>query len=276
MLADHTLARLLKAAALPRSTWYWWQSRVSPEKDDALCETIRRVAQHHKLRYGYRRITAHLHNQGVQVNHKKVNRLMVQMKVSARVRAKKYSSWKGDGEAGPLPNLLKRNFTASRPGEKLVTDVTEFRVGDKKLYLSPIMDLFNREIVAVNMKERPTNDLAEEMLEALLNSGRLSDGAILHSDQGWQYQMASWQHRVREAGMLGSMSRKGNCLDNAAMESFFAVLKTEMFHGKKYANTQELAKEVKDYISYYNHERIKISLGGKSPIEYRTHMFPNL
>lgn len=276
MLANHTLRHLLKAAALPRSTWYWWQSRKPGRNDDALCEAIRQVALQHKRRYGYRRITAHLHNQGLQVNHKKVNRLMVQADLSAKVRRVKYSSWKGESAQGTLPDLLQRNFTAPHPGEKFVTDVTEFKVGDKKLYLSPIMDLYNREIVAVNITERPTYALAEDMLDAFLRTGRAKEGAILHSDQGWHYQMAPWRHRVKESGMVGSMSRKGNCLDNAVIESFFAVLKTEMYHEKKFGSTQELAEEIMNYIRYYNHDRIKIGLGGKSPVEYRTHQFPNL
>lgn len=244
--------------------------------DDALCEAIRQVALQHKRRYGYRRVTAQLHSQGLRVNHKKVNRVMVQANLSAKVHRVKYSSWKGETAQGTLPDLLKRNFTACGPGEKFVTDVTEFKVGDKKLYLSPIMDLYNREIVAVNLAERPTYDLAEDMLDVLLRSGLPRKGAILHSDQGWHYQMSSWRHRVKEAGMRGSMSRKGNCLDNAAMESFFSILKKEMFHNEKFASTQELSDKIMDYIRYYNHDRIKMSLGGKSPVAYRTHRSPNL
>ncbi len=259
---------------LPRSTWYWWQSREAIGCDVALCDIIRQIAIRHKRRYGYRRVTAALHNQGLRVNHKKVSRLMAKMGVQARVRAKKYRSWKGETGMGPAPDLLKREFTASGPGVKLVTDVTEFNVAGSKLYLSPVMDLYNGEIVAMSMGARPTYELTERMLKQLLTSGHARKNALFHSDQGWQYRMRAWQKQVSDAGLRQSMSRKGNCYDNAAMESFFAVLKTEMFHGKTYAGTKELAASIKEYIGYYNRDRIKMKLDGMSPVAYRTHMFP--
>jgi transposase InsO family protein len=239
-----------------------------------LCDAIGQLAVRHKRCYGYRRVTLELRKQGVRVNHKKVFRLMREMDVQARVRPKKYRSYKDDIGMAAAPYLLRRKFNVSGPGVKLVTDVTEFNVGGDKLYLSPVMDLYNAEIIAMSIGTRPTFDLTEKMLNDLLTSGYVRNKAILHSDQGWQYRMPSWQKRLKEAGIRQSMSRKGNCYDNAAMESFFAVLKTEMFHGYKFENREKLAESIEAYVAYYNHDRIKMKLGGMSPADYRTQMFP--
>lgn len=199
---------------------------------------------------------------------------MAELDCQAIIRRKKYRNWQGRAELKPAGNLLNRDFSADTPGIKLVTDVTEFRVGDAKLYLSPVMDLHNREIVAMSMASRPSYTLTERMLDELLASGRVSAGALLHSDQGWAYRMEAWRRKLETHGIRQSMSRRGNCLDNAAMESFFAVLKTEIFYVKKYESVGELETAITDYIRYYNHDRIKTGLGGVSPVNYRTHSRP--
>lgn len=220
-------------------------------------------------------MTLELQAQGQKVNHKKVARLMRELGCQARVRRKKYRSWQGKAEMAASANLLNRDFRAERPGTKLVTDVTEFRVGREKLYLSPVIDLYNREVVAVSMGTRAVYALTEKMQASLLSSGYDLRGAVLHSDQGWQYRMRTWRKVLDEHGVRQSMSRRGNCLDNAVMESFFAVLKTEIFHGQHYENTEELEAAITEYIHYYNHERIKTGLGGLSPVNYRTQYHPN-
>lgn len=219
-------------------------------------------------------MTYALRRDGHCVNHKKVARLMRELDCQARVRRKRFRSWQGSAETAPQDNLLNRDFSADAPGMKLVTDVTELRAGGEKLYLSPVMDLFSREIVAVKMSVRPTYALTEEMLSSLLASGRARPGCVLHSDQGWQYRMRSWRIMLESNGMRQSMSRRGNCLDNAAMESFFAVLKTEMYYGRRYESAAELEAAITAYIRYYNHERIKTGLGGLSPVAYRTQHYP--
>lgn len=226
--------------------------------------------ERHNRRYGYRRMTLELQALGHKVNHKKVARLMRELDCQARVRRKKYRSWQGKAEMAASDNLLNRDFSAERPGIRLVTDVTEFRVGSEKLYLSPVIDLYNREVVAVSMAMRPAYELTERMQESLLRSGYCQQGAVLHSDQGWQYRMRPWRKLLDEYGVRQSMSRRGNCLDNAVIESFFAVLKTEMYHGQHYKSIEELEAAITEYLHYYNHERIKTGLGGLSPVKYRT------
>lgn len=181
----------------------------------------------------------------------------------------KYRSYKG--QVGQVAdNVLQRQFKADKPNQKWVTDVSEFNVQGEKLYLSPIMDLFNGEIIAFQTLRRPVFSLVKDMLKDALNQLSSNDKPIIHSDQGWQYQMSYYQTLLAEKGLIQSMSRKGNCLDNASMESFFGILKSECFYGKKFKSVEELEQTVKEYIYYYNHERIKVKLKGLSPVQYRT------
>lgn len=191
------------------------------------------------------------------------------MQLKSRIRVVKYRSYKG--QVGKIAdNILQRQFEADKPNQKWVTDVTEFKVGSEKLYLSPIMDLFNGEIIAFQTQRRPLFGLVKDMLKEAVNKLKPSEKPIVHSDQGWQYQMAHYQRQLSEKGLIQSMSRKGNCLDNASMESFFGILKSECFYGKKFKTIDDLEQTVKEYIHYYNHERIKVKLKGLSPVEYRT------
>jgi putative transposase len=194
---------------------------------------------------------------------------MVQLGLRSLVRPKKYRSYQGEvGQAAA--NVLQRQFQAQAAHQKWVTDVTEFNVAGEKLYLSPVMDLYNGEIVAFETARRPVFKLVSSMLEKALAKLTAKDKPMLHSDQGWQYRMPAYQKMLRDKGVAQSMSRRGNCLDNAAMESFFAVLKTEFFYLNKFSSVDELQRGIKQYIHYYNHERIKLKLKGLSPVQYRT------
>jgi len=264
------LLALLKAASLSRSTYYY-QAKVleAGDKYASLKASIQTIYERHKGRYGYRRITAQLRQAGQTVNHKTVQRLMNSLGLKSLVRPKKYRSYRG--EYASAPNLLDRQFEAARPNEKWVTDVTEFNVGGNKLYLSPVMDLYNGEIVAYEMQERPVYTLVGGMLKKALAKLRgRGPRPLLHSDQGWQYQMAAYRKELADHGLTQSMSRKGNCLDNAAMESFFGTLKSEFFYLNKFVNVEELQSGLHHYIHYYNNERIKLKLKGLSPVQYRT------
>ena len=188
--------------------------------------------------------------------------------VKCQVRLKKYRSYKGEVGA-VVPDLLKRNFMAERPNQKWVTDLTEFSLFGKKLYLSPIMDLYNREIISYNIAEHPTFYQTMKMLEDAIKDLPDAPELILHSDQGWQYQMKRYQYRLREKGISQSMSRKGNCLDNAVMENFFGLLKQEIYYGNVYYSYDELKVTIEKYIKYYNEQRIKMKLGWMSPVQYR-------
>ena len=169
------------------------------------------------------------------------------------IRVKKYRSYRG--EQGKIaPNILQRDFKAQAPNQKWATDVTEFNVSGNKLYLSPIIDLFNGEIISYDLSERPVFNQILRMLKKSFGKVKSTKDLILHSDQGWQYQMKSYQNILKQKGIVQSMSRKGNCLDNAVIENFFGTLKSEMFYTRKFGSIAELKKEIVKYIDYYNHD----------------------
>ncbi len=260
---------MLRAAHMARSTYFYHEKQSKSEDKYAdLKQQIQAIYHSHKGRYGYRRITLALRNIGTVVNHKCIQRLMQSMKLKSHIRAVKYRSYKG--EVGKIAkNVLQRKFKANRPNQKWVTDVTEFNVRGEKLYLSPVMDLFNGEIIAFQTGRRPIFGLVKDMLQKSMDKLKSNEKPLIHSDQGWQYQMRYYQQQLAERGLTQSMSRKGNCLDNAAMESFFGILKSECFHGEEFKSVDELERKVKEYIHYYNHERIKVKLKGLTPVEYR-------
>lgn len=260
---------LLKAADLARSTFYY-QVQVQQETDkyQALKQEIRQIYDQHKGRYGYRRIWSALRQLGHTINHKTVQRLMGELGLKSLVRIKKYQSYKGE-TGRTAPNHLDRKFSAKQPNQKWVTDVTEFKVADEKLYLSPVMDLFNGEIVAFETARRPVFSMVSGMLKKAMDKVSEDDKPMVHSDQGWQYQMPAYQRLLGDRGMVQSMSRKGNCHDNAAMESFFGTLKSEFFYLNKFAGVEDLKSGLVEYIRYYNQDRIKLSLGGLTPVQFR-------
>lgn len=195
---------------------------------------------------------------------------MGEMKLKSLIRVKKYRSYRG--RLGKIaPNILDRNFNAAAPMQKWATDVTEFKVKGDKLYLSPIIDLFNQEIISYELTDTPVFKGVMDMLKKALPQVKNTAQLVLHSDQGWQYQMRKYQQILKANGITQSMSRKGNCLDNAVIENFFGTLKSELFYLNKYESTDQLKKDIAEYICYYNMERIKLNLNGMSPMEYRAH-----
>lgn len=260
---------MLKKASLARSVFYYHvQKQQAGDKYAEVKDHIRTIFDEHHGRYGYRRVTAALQRMGKKINHKTVQRLMGVLNLKSRVRPKKYQSFKGN--VGPAaPNDLDRQFEAEAPNEKWVTDVTEFKVNGDKLYLSPVLDLYNREIIAFETSRRPVSEMVNSMLNKAIARLLPNERPMLHSDQGWHYKMPLYQATLRERGMAQSMSRKGNCHDNAAMESFFGVLKSEFFHLKKFGSIEELQTGLSEYIRYYNNDRIKLKFKGLSPVQYR-------
>ncbi len=266
------IAGLLKVAGLARSTFYYQQAVLRrADKHEQTKARIKAVYARHHGRYGYRRVTAAIRQMGQAINPKTVQRLMGQLQLKSLVRPKKYRSYKGTVGC-VAPNLLQREFEANGLNEKWVTDVTEFKVAGEKLYLSPVMDLYNGEVVAFEMARRPEFTLVSAMLEKALARLKPDEKPMLHSDQGWQYQMQAYRHTLVESGLTQSMSRKANCLDNAAMESFFGTLKSEYFYLNTFASVEELQIGLEQYIHYYNNDRIKLKLKGLSPVQYRTQL----
>lgn len=257
---------------MARSSYYYHlkTKSVLSKHNDASAQ-IKRIYHQHKGRYGYRRVTLQMKHEGVMINHKTVFKLMGTLGLRSLIRRKKYRSYRG--ETGSIaPNLLQRNFACNQPDQKWATDVTEFRVKDKKLYLSPVIELFNGEIISYSLSESPNFKQVSAMLHGAFKKIDKNTRLILHSDQGWQYQMKQYQSMLKEKGIRQSMSRKGNCLDNAVIENFFGIIKSELFYLNKYNSIQELKKDIKQYITYYNNDRIKLNLKGMSPVKYRAHI----
>ena len=239
-----------------------------PDKYKEVKAEITLIYHENKGRYGYRRITTELHTRGFSCNHKAVQRLMRELGLVCRVRIKKYRSYRG--EVGKIaPNLLNREFHAEKPSQKWVTDVTEFNLFGQKLYLSPILDLHNGYLVSYTLSQRPILSMVTTMLEKAFET--IPDGTdlILHSDQGWQYQHKQYQRMLRKKSIRQSMSRKGNCLDNAVMENFFGLLKSELLYLQKFKSMEHFKLELLDYLEYYNNRRIKAKLKGLPPAIHR-------
>jgi len=271
----YDLELLLDCMNMARSSYYYYEKRNNlKDKYQDIKKLIQDIYHHHKGRLGYRRITMLIKQKGIVINHKTILRLMKVLGLKSLIRLKRYKSYKG--EQGKIaPNILQRNFKAARPNEKWATDVTEFNVSGNKLYLSPIIDLFNGEIISYELSERPNFAQIVTMLKKSFKKVPSQTDLIYHSDQGWQYQMKQYQAILKEKGIKQSMSRKGNCLDNAVIENFFGILKSELFYLKKYKSINQLKNEIREYIDYYNNERIKLNLKGMSPIQYRAHHYQN-
>jgi transposase InsO family protein len=164
---------------------------------------------------------------------------------------------------------LKREFEADAPNQKWATDITEIQLCGQKLYFSPILDLYNREIISYRISHRPKLDLVTSTLADAFSKIPDDTHLILHSDQGWHYRIPMYIAMLQEKGIRQSMSRKGNCLDNAVMESFFGCMKSELLYLRSFSSVDEFIGELHAYIEYYNHRRIKARLHHLSPVQYR-------
>lgn len=262
---------LLEIADLPRATFFYHQALWNrPDPQAELKVRIQAIFTEVHGRYGHRRIQARLVADGWRVAKKTVLKMMRQLGIVCQVRRRKrYTSYRG--EVGKVaPNLLNRDFTATAPNQKWVTDVTEFRIGSHKVYLSPVMDLFDRQIIAWSIGVSPSRSLTLSALRDAVATLPSGAAPIVHSDQRMHYQHRSWQNLLALAGATQSMSRKGNCLDNAVMESFFGHLKEECFHHTWFASVEMLIDALHDYIGWYNTGRISSRLKGMTPVQYRT------
>lgn len=255
---------------MARSTFYYHQRKLdNPDGYDELRKKIRKTFYKHKQRYGYRRVTDDLKNQGERVNHKLVQRLMQEMGLRAKVKGRKYKSYKGD-VGKKAPNVIERHFKADNPNKKWTTDISQVTIKDKKLYVSPILDMYNGEIITCAVSNSPNMKLVMRMAKKAVKKFDSVEGLILHSDQGWQYQHQNYQNLLKMNGIVQSMSRKGNCYDNAIMESFFGIMKNELLYLQDWKSDDEFKKALREYIHYYNNDRIKLRLNGMSPVQYRT------
>ena len=262
---------LLKAAALPRSTYYFEIGKADPDvKNQGVVDEIRSIFEENKSRYGVRRIAAELRNRGFVVNHKKVQRLMSKLGLKAIRPKVKYHSYMGTVGA-VADNVINRDFEAAKPNEKWTTDVSQFSCPFGKAYLSPVLDMFGTDIVAWDLSTSPNFEQTMRMLDEAFAGNPDLQGLVFHSDQGWQYQMRRYGQRLRERGIVQSMSRKGNCIDNGVMETFFGTLKREMFYGheSEFRTFEQLKRAIAEYIDYYNNRRIKAKTKWMPPAVYR-------
>ncbi|WP_238389669.1 IS3 family transposase [Virgibacillus sp. MSP4-1] len=273
---DFRLKDVLKIVGIPESSYHYHIKMMKRDNpDQELEERIQSIFDEHNGNYGYRRIQLELRNEKRKVNHKKVQRLMKKLGLKADNffgKSRKYSSYKGT--VGTVAkNRINRRFHTSVCYQKLTTDITEFKcLEGLKLYLNPIMDMFNGEILSYGISMRPTLNLALEPLEEALEIVKNSKyRTTVHSDQGWHYQHKKWVKTLKKNKVFQSMSRKGNCIDNSPMENFFGLLKQEMYHGNELCSYENLKKKIEEYINYYNNKRIKQKLGGMNPVQYRLH-----
>lgn len=256
---------------LPASTYYYHRAKVTaPDRYEAVRPIIRAVFQKSYQSYGYRRVRAMLaRHHGARISGKTVLKLMKQEGCVSRVRRRRFRSYLG--EVGlAAPNVLERDFTATAPNQKWVTDVTEFTVAGSRLYLSPLIDLFNGEVISYTLRPSPILKTVMDMLLPALQRVQGTAQPTIHSDQGWHYRHLAYQNALAHYGATQSMSRRGNCLDNAVAENFFSHLKQEFIRRRHFTSVQQFRLELDEYIRWFNHERIQERLGHLSPAEFRT------
>lgn len=253
---------------MARSMFYYHLKRLkTKDKYANEKESIKSIFHEHKGRYGYRRITTEMRNRGYEINHKTVRRWMSALYIKCPICKVRYRSYKG--EVGKIAqNVIGRDFVASAPNQKWATDVTRVNIDNTKLYLSPILDMFNGEIISYNISESPNLEQVYDMLDKAFTKYDSLDGLISHSDQGWQYQHFGYRQRLEERHIIQSISRKGNCLGNAMAENFFGIMKSELLYTKKFESAEAFIKALDEYIEYYNNKKIKSRLKGKNPVQY--------
>jgi transposase InsO family protein/transposase-like protein len=269
----YPLTMLLDIKKMARSTFYYQLNRINKDKYSDLKKIIAEISRKNKS-YGYRRIVCQLKNErNITVNHKLVLKLMNEMQIKVSKPRRHYHSYKGT--VGSIAdNLIARNFKTGSPDSKWTTDISQININGDKLYLSVILDMFNSEVVTYKISSHPDLKLVLSMLDSAIKNHKCSGKLILHSDQGWHYQHPMYCRKLKEHQIIQSMSRKGNCYDNAIMESFFGVMKNELLYVKDFESKDEFIKAFKDYVDYYNNDRIKLRLE-TSPVNYRMSFINN-
>lgn len=257
---------------MAKSTYYYEISKVDAVdvRNADVTEAIKEVFNYHKGRYGVRRVHMELVNRGYNVNHKRIQRIMHNLGLHGKRPKEKYRSFKG--EVGKVaPNIIDRDFIATSPLQKWTTDVTQFNFSWGKCYLSPILDMYTNEVISYDLSLHPNLNQIANMLHKAFAKFPVVEGLIFHSDQGWQYQHQYYRQELKNRGIIQSMSRRGNCIDNCIMETFFGRLKNEMYYGyeKKYESFEDFARAMDEYIHYYNNERIQRKTKWMSPVKYR-------
>jgi putative transposase len=270
--AFHAVKTLCRVLEVSRSGFYAWCRRPASQRaieDSRLVAEVAAIFDENKRRYGSQRITCELRDDGVRVGRHRVRRLMHQLGLRAR-RRRRWVRTTDSRHPHPIaPNLLARNFTVDAPNRAWVADITYLPTKMGWLYLAVVIDLFSRAVVGWSMSRRIDGKLTLDALDAALLRRRVEPGLIVHSDRGTQYAATGYQQRLQQRGMICSMSRKGDCWDNAVVESFFATLKIELLGDDVFADQATAQKLVFEYIeTYYNRHRRHSTLGYVSPAAY--------
>ena len=268
----YKLSHLLKAMGMARSTYYFELNKpdVITDKNKELTTEIKEIFTKNKGIYGVRRVYHELLARGYKVNHKRVQRIMNKEGLKGKRPREKYHSYKG-AVGKVVNNVLERDFSTTAPLQKWTTDVSQFNFSWGKCFLSPILDMGSNEVVSYDLALSPNLEQINRMLDAAFEKYPQLDGLIFHSDQGWQYQHVNYQSKLKERGIIQSMSRKGNCYDNSIMESFFGRLKNEMYYGNEnsYKSFESFKIAIEEYVDYYNNRRIQSKTNWMPPIKYR-------
>lgn len=270
-----SISLLCDIAIVSRSGYYKWCTREKQDKDAFFIKKILHVYKKSKNVYGYRRIKVALKREfGLIVNTKKILRLMRKLNIHSIVRKKKfkYVNSISNEYTKAMPNILKRDFSTTDINQKWVTDITYLHYGTprKRAYLSALMDLYNNEIIAYKLSDSLEIEFVENTIKDALNNRKNLKNLIIHSDQGCHYMSRAYKTILKQNNIIQSMSRKGNCYDNACIESFFGKLKTELIYQNKYNCKEELFNDIEKYIAWYNTERFQSKLKNRTPVEYRS------
>ena len=259
---------------MAKSTYYYLINKGDVDavaiRNEPVLEEIKIIFNENKGLYGVRRVHNELINRGFKVNHKRVQSLMHKEGLKGKIPKERYHSYKGTiGKVAD--NIINRDFSTTAPLQKWTTDVSQFNFPWGKCYFSAILDMHTNEIISYDLSLHPNLDQIKRMLEKAFNKFPKTEGLIMHSDQGWQYQHSHYRSELKKHGIIQSMSRKGNCYDNSIMESFFGRMKTEIFYGyeKNYMSFEEFSKAVYEYIAYYNNKRIQSKTKWMAPVQYR-------
>lgn len=271
---EHPVRAVCRVVKVDESGFYRWRRRKKapdrrvPGNESELRRAILRIHRKSRGRYGRPRICEELERQGYAVGANRVRRIMLQLGLEGRSGRLRSSRRTRPLHVSASPNLLARNFEATKKNLVWVGDITQVRVRSEWHYICVVIDLFSRRVVGWNLSRFPNAALATGAMKKAARGHRRLDGLVFHSDQGLQYLSQRYREQLRTLGIRQSMSRRGNCWDNAPAESFFATLKKELIHTAKWTSSRVLRSEVDKYICYYNTQRLHSTLGYRSPKEY--------
>ncbi len=269
--SKYGVVKLCKLLGISVSSYYKYKKRVKPKKelqDEFLCKIIKKFHKKYKENLGYRKMTIFINRiYNTSYSRGYIHRLMKFLNIKSRIRKKKSNRNKSNCYH-IADNKLNREFYSNNINEKWLTDVTEFKVGNNKLFLSAIIDLFDNSIISYKISNRNNNELVFSTFDSAIK--KYPKGCkLFHSDRGFQYTSFRFKQKLEKKGIIQSMSRAGKCIDNAPIESFWGVLKTEMFYGMKFSSVKKLEKEIRKYIKFYNNDRYQVALNGLTPMEFR-------